>query len=239
MNISLRFRLPQGQLPSDSEQLTDLWKAAKLLEPLGFPLGEWYPPADTPEHSMLNPAFDDDGPSPAAPAVFRAGEQQDEFPGLRSFGVWNGKEGPGGAALESSLSVLPGNPVCSFELQSKGVSALTHYDGMLSFVKGLLDIWAPASIEVGPYKYFSMQQAFPNKPGAGWMLYLPLEITARQLPEARALVPVMNGRKQTGTIVVSVANEAFSADNPEHVKAANAIEVRLADQGLLPQYKDL
>lgn len=95
MNISLRFRLPQGQLPSDSEQLTDLWKAAKLLEPLGFPLGEWYPPADTPEHSMLNPAFDDDGPSPAAPAVFRAGEQQDEFPGLRSFGVWNGKEGPG------------------------------------------------------------------------------------------------------------------------------------------------
>lgn len=144
-----------------------------------------------------------------------------------------------GAALESSLSVLPGNPVCSFELQSKGVSALTHYDGMLSFVKGLLDIWAPASIEVGPYKYFSMQQAFPNKPGAGWMLYLPLEITARQLPEARALVPVMNGRKQTGTIVVSVANEAFSADNPEHVKAANAIEVRLADQGLLPQYKDL
>ena len=37
----------------------------------------------------------------------------------------------------------------------------------------------------------------------------------------------------------SKANEAFSADNPEHVKAANAIEVRLADQGLLPQYKDL
>ncbi|RQR34837.1 hypothetical protein DIE22_16255 [Burkholderia sp. Bp9142] len=110
---------------------------------------------------------------------------------------------------------------------------------MLSFVKGLLDIWAPASIEVGPYKYFSMQQVFPNKPGAGWKLYLPLKITAKQLPEAHELVSVMDCRKQRGTIVVSVADEAFSAENPEHVEVANAIEVRLADQGLLPQYKDL
>lgn len=135
--------------------------------------------------------------------------------------------------------MLPGSPACSFELQSKGIPARAHYDAMLSFVKGLLDIWAPASIEVGPYKYFSMQQVFPNKPGAGWKLYLPLKITAKQLPEAHELVSVMDCRKQRGTIVVSVADEAFSAENPEHVEVANAIEVRLADQGLLPQYKDL
>lgn len=239
MNISLRFRLQQHQLPSDTEQLSDLWKAAKLLEPHGFPLAEWYPPADTPEHSMLNRAFEDDGPSAAALAILRAEKQEDEFPGLRSFGVWNGKEGLDGAALESSLSILPGSPACSFELQSKGVPALAHYDTMLSFVRGLLDIWSPASIEVGPYKYFSMQQVFPNRPGAGWMLYLPRVIDATQLPEAHELVKVMDGRKQRGTIVVSVADDAFSAENPEHVKVANAIEVRLADQGLLPRYADL
>lgn len=60
-----------------------------------------------------------------------------------------------------------------------------------------------------------------------------------QVPEAGALIPVMDGKKPKGTIIVSVADEAFSADNPEHVKVANAIEMRLADQGLLPQFTDL
>ncbi|AYA46316.1 hypothetical protein RSP824_07330, partial [Ralstonia pseudosolanacearum] len=45
--------------------------------------------------------------------------------------------------------------------------------------------------------------------------------------------------KQAGTIVVSVADEPFCDLNPEHVRIANKIEVRLADQGLLPRYADL
>jgi hypothetical protein len=34
-------------------------------------------------------------------------------------------------------------------------------------------------------------------------------------------------------------DEAFSVDNKEHVKIANAIEVRLVDQDLMPLYADL
>lgn len=49
------------------------------------------------------------------------------------------------------------------------------------------------------------------------------------------LVPVMEGDKQKGTIIVSVSDSVFSADNPAHVKTANAIEIRLADQDLLPR----
>lgn len=76
------------------------------------------------------------------------------------------------------------------------------------------------------------------------MLYLPHVLTIRQLPEARALVPVMGqdekGKdKQIGTIIVSVIDEPFSDENPEHVKIANAIEIRLVDQDLLPRYADL
>ena len=67
------------------------------------------------------------------------------------------------------------------------------------------------------------------------MLYLDRAITPKELPEAAELVPVMEGGKQKGTIIVSVTDEVFSADNPEHVKIANAIEVRLADQDLLPR----
>jgi hypothetical protein len=55
------------------------------------------------------------------------------------------------------------------------------------------------------------------------------------LPEAAELVPVMEGDKQRGTLIVSVADEVFSVDNADHVRIANAIEVRLADQDLLPR----
>lgn len=44
--------------------------------------------------------------------------------------------------------------------------------------------------------------------------------------------------KQLGTIIVSVTEEPFSGVNPEHVKVANSIEVRLVDQDL-PRFTDL
>lgn len=85
-----------------------------------------------------------------------------------------------------------------------------------------------------------MQQVFPDRPGVGWMLYLPQVLTLQEVPEAGALVPVLGEKKkQTGTIIVSVADEPFSSDNPEHVKIANKIEVRLVDQDLLPRYADM
>ncbi|CAM2331532.1 Imm52 domain-containing protein [Ralstonia mannitolilytica] len=240
MQISLTFSLRNAQLPTESEQLRDLWRVAKLLVPLGFPIDHWYPPADTPEHSLLNPAFDKDGPTPAAIAILAAEKQDEETPWLRMTGVWNGTEGDGGVALDSSLSTHEHGGNSTFSLQSKRVAALADKERVLPFVRGLLEIWPARTLEVGPYKYFSMQQVFPDRPGVGWMLYLPKILTAQQVPEAGALVPVLGEKnKQTGTIIVSVTDEPFSADNPEHVKIANKIEVRLVDQDLLPRYADL
>ena len=65
------------------------------------------------------------------------------------------------------------------------------------------------------------------------MLYLPTAIASEALPEAAELVPVTENGRQTGTIIVSVSDEVLSADNPDHVQIANAIETRLADQDLL------
>ena len=67
------------------------------------------------------------------------------------------------------------------------------------------------------------------------MLYLPSAITREKLLEAAELVPVMEGKKQKGTIIVSVADNVFSIDNPDHVRIANTIEIQLADQDLLPR----
>ncbi|KWN76673.1 hypothetical protein WM24_31175 [Burkholderia ubonensis] len=71
------------------------------------------------------------------------------------------------------------------------------------------------------------------------MLYLPHVLTSNEVPEACDLIPVVRDGKQQGTIIVSVTDAVFDVDNPEHVKVANAIEIRLADQDLLPRYIDL
>lgn len=240
MNITSTFRLDRGTLPTEAEQLQDLWRVAKLLVPLGFPLNGWFPPADTPEHSLINEAFNETGPTPAAVAILVAEKQEKELTGWREAGVWNGTEDTGGVVYTSSLTIAPKPARCTFRLNSKRVKALSDKELMLSVVLGLLDIWPASTLEVSPYKYTTMQQVFPDRPGVGWMLYLPQVLTVQQVPEAGALIPVLGEKKkQTGTIIVSVADEPFSSDNPEHVKIANKIEVRLVDQDLLPRYADL
>lgn len=104
-------------------------------------------------------------------------------------------------------------------------------------------MWFPVTLTLDTAGYFD-KKVFKDRPGVGWMLYLPRVLTAREVPEAPALLPVMDKdekgkEKQIGTIIVSVTDAPFSDENPEHVKIANAIEIRLVDQDLLPRYADL
>jgi len=240
MNITATFRLDQPTLPTEEEQLRSLWLVGKLLVPLGYPLQGWYPPADTPENSLLNEAFNEAGPTPAAIAILRAEKQEKELAGWREAGVWNGKEGVGGVMYKSSLTIAPKPFRCSFELSSKRVEAFTQKELVLPLIQGILEIWPAMTLEVHPYKYSTQQQVFADRPGVGWMLYLPQVLTVQQVPEAGALIPIFGDKKkQVGTVIVSVADEPFSSDNPEHVKIANKIEVRLVDQDLLPLYAQL
>jgi hypothetical protein len=76
------------------------------------------------------------------------------------------------------------------------------------------------------------------------MLYLRKPLSAVQVPEARLLVPVSEyaaggGNGLRGTVLVSIADQTFSDENPEHTAIANAIEIRLVDQDLLPRFADL
>ncbi len=83
--------------------------------------------------------------------------------------------------------------------------------------------------------YYTTHRVFPKRPGAGWMLYLPRAIAPEELPDAAALEPVMEGGTQKGTIIASVSDGIFSIDDPEHLRIANAIEMRLAGLDLLPR----
>ncbi|KVD29885.1 hypothetical protein WK59_12595 [Burkholderia ubonensis] len=96
----------------------------------------------------------------------------------------------------------------------------------------------PLNLTFGPRKYQG-KQVFEDRPSVSWMLYLPHVLTPAQVPEARALMPVTRDGQQQGTIIVSVTDGVFDVSNRAHVKAANDIEIRLADQDLLPRYVDL
>ena len=218
-------------LPSIDNHYHDLWEIAKFLKTLGLPLDEWFPPADTEENSLLNKAFTETGPSTAALALARA-DKDKLATDLRSLGVWNGKEDGGGIVY--SITYDTGRIPSAFRFSGEEVASLEDYRNVSTFVQRIASIWKPMLIQIRPGEYPG-KNVFPDRPGAGWMLYLPFAIDAQQVPEAADVIRVMDekGKNQQGSLIVTVA-ETFDMQDPEHIKKANAIETRLVDQDLLP-----
>jgi hypothetical protein len=189
---------------------------------------------------LLYSAFDESGPTSALLAVLREQERQEQrqYSLMRSAGLWNGESQANGASMGYFIRQTKEPSQVEFSTRLRDFLA---YPTDLSTARKMVELWNPLFISVEPVFY---EAVFKDRPGAGWMLYLPRVLTAEQVPEARALVPVMGKdaagkEEQRGTIIVSVTDEPFSDENPEHVKIANAIEIRLVDQDLLPRYADL
>lgn len=234
ITISANFWPRSKILPSVAEQYEDLWRFAKALQAIGVPLDEWYPPADTPANSMLNLAFGELGVTTAALAMANA-DKANKAADLRSLGAWNGLDEEGGMAFTTMLGVgpLPSH----LDFSASNIEPLKHYGNVLRMVQAVLEIWDPVMILVGPYAY-QERQVFKDRPPVSWMVYLPFKIETCNAPEASALIPVFDDHNaQKGTIVVSVA-ETFDPVNQEHVQRANELEIRLADQDLLPRFMD-
>lgn len=127
-------------------------------------------------------------------------------------------------AFTSALTISPELPTCIFDLQTNKVPEILVKNNMLIVLRKLLEIWPVRWVEVAPYKYSSTKKVFPKRPGVGWMMYLPIPLTVQQVPEAAELIPVKGKQGQPdGTIVVSIADEPFDANNPEHLSMANRI----------------
>ncbi|KWK02447.1 immunity 52 family protein [Burkholderia stagnalis] len=240
MNITALFRDPS--LPSSDFRAT-LARESKIVGALiatspAMQFENWRLKGASIEEATLYPAFESDGtPTTAAIAVLTE-EASGRKRGISSTSIWNGSTQPNeGASMSCHITdakILPdrfamrlGNPAC-----------YATVDELASVIQTIVETFGANSIEAAPNGYFE-KQVFNDKPGVGWMLYLPKVITQQQVPEARALIPVPADGKQTGTIIVSVTDAPFSIDNPEHVEAANRIEIRLVDQDLLPRYADI
>lgn len=241
--LDIQYRRAGGKLPSIDEQMAELYMFVQVISPFSPLLAHWLLTSDkSKEDALRYEAFDATGPTTAALAVLR--EATKGVDDIHSISVWNGAEGKGdGAAMSSRCNVL-GRPD-AFDFALKLRPEVTDWQTGVDWIMGAIKIWPALFATFGPL-WYSERAVFKDRPGVGWMLYLPRVLTPQQVPEARALVPVIandDGEKskpvQIGTIIVSVTAEPFSDENPEHVKIANAIEIRLVDQDLLPRYAEL
>jgi hypothetical protein len=239
-DLEVRFRddlIGASSIESQMDCVFKLLRETASLDPLLRP-AHWLIATGEKDSSYLYQAFDDNVPTTAALAVIR--EDNKGSTAVQSYSLWNGEEDhTKGASITCLFNRQDG---CSSSLSFRMRSEPDGFrlESAANGIKLLLDvvqIYKPLYCAFSPGQYDAV---FPDRPGVGWMLYLPRVLTVQQVPEAHALVPVLGAdKKQTGTIIVSVTDEPFSDQKPEHVKIANAIEIRLVDQDLLPRYANL
>jgi hypothetical protein len=231
------FRQPGPlHVPAMLTELHSIRRELKACSPL---LDDWLLKGNTKDEAYRYEVFDATGPTTAAIAVLTESLKAAVDPKIVS--MWNGKEGTEGASLQYVGRIAPETSM--IVLRSKPSAFSTSAEPVLKLMLREAGLFAPSVVSVETASYFD-KKVFKDRPGVGWMLYLPRVLTAQQVPEARALVPVTGKNakgkdEQRGTIIVSVTDAPFSDENPEHVKVANAIEIRLVDQDLLPRFQDL
>lgn len=93
------------------------------------------------------------------------------------------------------------------------------------------------NVEGKGYRFFD-KNVFPDRLSVGWMLYSPSIVLPELIPEAARVIPVMDGNKQKGTIIVST-EDVFDGGNKEHIGKSNDIEIKLLDLGFLPLLTEL
>ncbi|MBU9438397.1 immunity 52 family protein [Burkholderia multivorans] len=223
--------------PMDFEQvLSRVHVITAELAQINSKFSRWYARGNSRDEALLYPAFEDGAPSTAILAVLKHKFAED--PTTTYVALWDGNEGKArGATIACHLNEA--GTYNSFELSMSDSDVLSDLDTVLKIVRSIVAAFNPAYITVSPRSYLT-RQVFDDKPGVGWMIYLPTVITQQQVPEAREIVPLPDsGNAQTGTIVVSTTDAPFSMKNPEHIETANRIEIRLVDQDLLPAFADL
>lgn len=221
------------------ERIGPIVRYLQQTDPFGK---EWFLMGGTEAESLRYLAFDAAGQlTSAAEAVL---ETKFKGENVRYLAVWDGTSSNGDAASFSLIFHNEAWPLLSLRIAyGKSIHRLGGVEGVVGLLSTIASTLRPAYITVARNEYFE-KQVFQDRPGVGWMLYLPRLLALEEVPEAHALVPVMGknekgSNEQIGTIIVTITDEPFSDENPEHVRISNAVEIRLVDQELMPPFADI
>ena len=239
-DIVCKFHLaPESPWHDASNALEALRPYARWLGERDPTLNRWWLGGDTLEEAHRYEAFADGvNGHTAAKAVLAA-----EFKGDRDPVVflWNGEEDDKKAA-SLVLSVRTGRYASDMKFSPSGPiagSVVGDYRQVATFVALLASDTIAECCFVYNRSGYGKYQTFKDRPGVGWMLYLPRVFTQAELPEARALIPVMKDKRQMGTIIVSVTDGVFDYRRPDHLEIARAIETRLVSHDWLPTWAQM
>jgi hypothetical protein len=236
LTLTVYFRRPDRKLASVETLMRELFAFCTSLGELSPLLAHWYlASAKSKDDALLYPAFDASGPTTAALAVLNA--KNKNVKDILSASLWNGANATDdGASITSTTTILGLPESVTFRMTAN--PEIDDWHVAANLMQRAMEIWPAGLASLSPF-WYSEKKVFKDKPGVGWMLYLPQILTQQDVPEARALVPVQRDGQQVGTILVSVTDAAFSLDNAEHVRIANEIEMRLVNQDMLPRVAEL
>lgn len=168
-------------------------------------------------------------------------EQQAKKRGEVGVFLWNGEEAmETGAALNILMSSGPFTSKLALSLGGAvSKPRIGDYEDTAEFLRMLVCATEPECAFVYHESGYGNKQTFEDRPGVGWMLYLPRVLTVQDVPEARALLAVVDGKVRLGTIIVSVTDAVFDLNNLAHLKIARDIETRLVSQDMLPTWTQM
>ena len=148
---------------------------------------EWLLMRDTLNESLLYPVFDGGGALPTAAEAVLETEYKGED--VRFLSMWNGQ-----TKKSDVVSIIFSFhdrdwPKWTLTINYReSIERLGGYRRVADLLSIIATTLSPIAITVSRNDYFE-KQIFQDRPGVGWMLYLPNALTTKEVPEARALVP--------------------------------------------------
>jgi Immunity protein 52 len=239
-DVVSKFHVPErSPLATVRGAFEILLPLAKWLGAKDPSLAEWFLGGGSFEEAQRYQAFVDGINDHAA--CLAVLEAQYKTSGGVGILIWNGQNSPNTGA---SLSIRIAKTVFPSQVALRlggdpGKPRIGDYKDTAEFLSMMVRGTQTECGFVYDESGYGNKQTFKDRPGVGWMLYLPRVFTPQELPEARALLPVFDGKERLGTIIVSVTDAVFDDNNPEHLQIARDIETRLVSNDWLPTWAQM
>ena len=191
--VSLFHLDPGSEVLKPEGALNLLRPLAKWLAGKDSLLTHWYLGGYSLAEALRYEAFVDGINGHTACVAVLNTEQKKEQDGSFTVFLWNGENSPeDGASLVMNVWTGPFPAKATLRLGGSAARPrIGDYKDTAEFVGMVVRGTKPECVFVYDESGYGNKQTFKDRPGVGWMLYLPTVVTMQDLPEARALLPVV------------------------------------------------
>ncbi|OKP01567.1 Imm52 family immunity protein [Xenorhabdus eapokensis] len=150
-------------------------------------------------------------------------------------GLWDGNE-------EDSMSILltQNKENTSIHINAENHVGIYNKNNIIHFIKSAAEKYTLKlfSVSFNGARDQVGEAVFPDRPPAGWMLYLPIqfEMHPSLLKTDAEFIPISTALS-TGTIIITKEN--YNCLDKADQYLSNDVEIALRDLGLLPLYSDI